>query len=123
MKAFNMATEPVSGFAAGFVIKAIIAAGIGICGAALMAAFDPPNSRKELFLQAAVAGTGSLVFGDFASMALLHYLPWAVGHSTIPCYFLVGALSWGVFGAVAKFRALVAEKAAAALAKKFGVDE
>jgi hypothetical protein len=124
MKANLMATEPVSsGIFAGLIWKLGLMAVVGAVGGAIMAAFDPPETRKGLFLQATVAGTGSLVFGDVAHAAATLYLPFASGTTLIPSYFLVGALSWGVLGALAKFRKLVSEKAAGAVAKKLGVDE
>jgi len=117
-----MATEPISGFAAGLLLKAGATAGAGLLGAAAMAAFDPPKSRRELFLQAATAGTGSLVFGKLAVIAATKYVTFAPADElTIPVFFLVGAMSWGVFGALAKLRKLVAEKGAGKVAEKVGL--
>lgn len=124
MKALSlMATEPVSsGLFAGLVWKLGLMAALGVLGGAIMAAFDPPKTRRVLFLQAAAAGTVSMVFGQAALQALIHFLPWAVGPAfALPVYFLVGALSWGFLGAVAKLRTLVAEKGAKALADKVGL--
>lgn len=130
MKASPMAAETVG---AGLLLKAGAALGSGVLGAAIMACMDPPASRKELFTQAAVAGVGSMVFGPIAVRVLTHYfdfLKTAAATSpsdflevAVPIFFIVGALSWGLFGAIAKFRKLLADKAANALAKKFGVDQ
>lgn len=100
---------------------------VGILGAAIMAAFDPPKTKKSLFFHAAVAGIGSLIFGgplikildhyfDFVNLATVtfpEYLEWAA-----PVYIIVGGLSWGTFGALAKFRNLVNAKAADILMEK-----
>jgi hypothetical protein len=40
-------------------------------GAAMMAVFRPPKSRKELFLQGAVALGTSLMFGGAVSVSLI----------------------------------------------------
>lgn len=109
--------------------KVVVAAGGGILGALVMAAVDPPKTRMQMFLQASCAGIGSMVFGGVAIqfvnayvvtsmniMALPKYefLEWAV-----PVYFLVGAMSWGIFGAIAKFRALLRDHAAGSIFKRF----
>lgn len=123
MKVTLMATEPVSsGLFAGLVWKLGLMAALGALGGAIMAAFDPPKTRRTLFLQATVAGTGSLVFGDAALQILAHFVPWAAGGAyALPVYFLVGALSWGFMGALAKLRQVVAEKGANVVADKVGL--
>lgn len=118
----TMATEPASAVAAGLLFKAGTAAGAGLLGGLIMAAFDPPASRKELFLQAAVAGTGSAVFGPTALSAASKFIEFSsTSELMIPVYFLVGALSWGAMGALAKFRKLVSERGAAAVGGKVGL--
>lgn len=118
-----MAAESAVG--AGLLWKAGAALGAGVLGAAIMACMDPPATRKELFKQALVAGVGSMVFGPVALTVLGHFVPWLAAslETAVPIYFLVGALSWGAFGALVKLRKLVDEKAAASLAKKLGVDQ
>lgn len=125
MKVSNMAAESAAG--AGLLVKLGAAGVAGLVGGAIMAAVDPPQTRRELFLQAAAAGVASIFFGpaavrvadyyvDFVSLAgagAEDYLTWAV-----PVYFLVGALAWGAFGALAKFRRTVADKGAALLEEK-----
>jgi hypothetical protein len=114
MKDFNMATEPFSGAAAIAALKvAGVAAFIGALGGAIMALFDPPATRRELFIQAAVAGTGSLIFGHVGAAAAAHYLTFIpADDARIPAYFLVGAVSWGAFGFLAKVRRGLSEKVA-----------
>lgn len=128
MKVTAMSAEAA---ATGLLWKLCASLGAGVLGGAIMASIDPPASRKELFKQASAAGVGSLVFGPLAVRFLNHYFPFLDGATSIfdvleiavPMYFLVGALSWGFFGAVAKARKLIADKATSTLAKKFGVDE
>jgi hypothetical protein len=119
-------TEPTSSAAAaGLGLLAKFAPGVG--GALIMAAFDPPPDRRTLFLQASTAGVGSLLFGgpavkildyfadfvDLAKLSEMDRLEWAV-----PVYFLVGALSWGAFGALARFRQIIRERGGDVVADK-----
>ena len=105
--------------------------GVGAAGAAVMAAVDPPGSRRALFAQAAVAGTMALIFTPGAVRALVS-VGWVApfggdverwAEVALPCGFLVGALSWGVVGALVKLRALLRDRAADALARRVGLDE
>ena len=119
MKASPMSAETA---ATGLLIKAASTIGVGVLGAAIMAAFDPPQSRKELFLHATLAGVGSFVFGPLALMAATKFVTFATpGELLMPVYFLVGALSWGAFGAIAKLRKLISDKGASALADRVGL--
>ena len=106
---------------AGVAGKAVLTAGAGVLGAAVMAAVDPPKTRWELFLHGATALAGSVVFGPVAVRVVAQFIPW-IGATDIevvvPIYFLVGALSWGVFGAIAKARALIRDRGADAIAKR-----
>jgi len=114
--------DPASSAAAGVLLKVGVAFGAGVAGAAIMAAVDPPATRTEMFAQAACAGVGSMVFGGLAVRLADFYLD-AINLAgapaadylevAVPIYFLVGALSWGAFGALAKFRQIVRDKAAA----------
>lgn len=123
MKVSNMATEPISGTLAVLALKAAgLATVVGALGGAIMAVFDPPKSRREMFLQAAVAGSGSLVFGHLGAAAAAHYISFLPAEDMkIPAYFLVGAMSWGVFGALAKVRRVVADKAADKIIERTGL--
>lgn len=131
-------SEPISAGAAGtaalwkFGLGAGLAVGSGILGGMIMAAFDPPATRKLLFAQGAAAGVGSLFFGPIAVRALDHYVDWIdLAHATAfeaietvaPVYLLVGTMSWGVFAALAKLRVIVKERGAAAVAAKTGLDK
>ena len=118
-------TYPMSaeGIGAGLLWKLGVSIGAGVLGASIMAAMDPPTTKRELFKQAAVAGVGSMVFGPVALTVVSHYAPFLANslETAVPVYFLVGALAWGVFGAIAKLRVLIRDRAANALAVKFGV--
>lgn len=117
--------EQVAG--ASILTKLGIASVVGVLGALIMAAVDPPQTRREMFLQAVTAGVGSMLFGGPALRVLDYYVDAIdLTHATIgqyiesgvPVYFLIGAFSWGAFGALAKFRKIVREDAAAAIWKR-----
>lgn len=127
-------TEPVSNSAAGVFawkllgLSALLSA--GVLGAVFMAAFDPPKDRKTLFFQGAVAGTSSLIFGpvlvkwldatvDWINLATATHLE--ALEVAAPVYLLTGALSWGVFAAIAKLRGIIRDRAADAAAGKLGL--
>lgn len=120
-------TEPASTAGTGLAVKFGATLGAGLLGAIVMAAVDPPTTRRELFAQAASAGIGSMIFGPFAVRILSSTAPWyslqgLVGldymEMVVPVYFVVGALSWGAFGALAKFRAIVRQRAGQAAANR-----
>jgi hypothetical protein len=101
--------------------KLAIAGGAGLVGALVIAAVDPPANRRELFLQAFVAGGGSMSFGPVAVQAASHFITWVDFTQiefAVPVYFLVGALSWGAAGALAMFRKTIKEKGGDYLSKK-----
>ncbi|MBA2413208.1 MAG: hypothetical protein H0V63_10345 [Burkholderiaceae bacterium] len=106
---------PQTGAGLALIAKYGVPFGAAMLGAAIIAALDPPKTRKELFMQAMVAGIGSTVFGAAALRVAVYFL---AGYGldleslTIPVYFLTGALSWGFFGAIVKLRSLLREKAA-----------
>lgn len=111
-----------SAVGAGILYKLGLAVGFGLIGAAIMAAFDPPKTRREMFTQAAVAAVGSFVFGELTHLAIASVVTFATpAQLVIPAYFLTGALSWGAFGALAAFRRLVARKGAKFLSDKVGL--
>jgi len=121
---------PDSGNSWLFAYKAIAALGLGALGALIMAGFDPPKTRRMLFAQSAVAGGGSVLFGPVAVHFVDHMTPWIDIHAlplpqhmewAAPIYFVVGALSWGAFGALAKFRRILRVRAADRLAKLMGM--
>jgi hypothetical protein len=130
-------SEPVSSTAGGiFGWKMVLSFGAligsGILGGAIMAAFDPPKNRVQLFLQGAAAGVGSLFFGPIAVKVLDHYTEWvdltSANHIELlawaaPVYLVIGTLSWGVFAALAKLRDLIKSRGADTVARKIGLDE
>lgn len=84
-----------------------------VAGASLMAAFNPPRTRKEMFLQATVALGASFLFGDtavrmadwfFDFIDLNTAAYWDYLQFYITVHGLLGALSWGIFGGLAAFR-------------------
>lgn len=118
------------GIGAGILWKLGASIGAGVLGAGIMAAVEPPVDRKTLFKQAAVAGIGSMLFGPVAVRICGHFFEFLLLASAqgaayfevaVPIYFVVGALSWGIFGAISKIRTLLATRAADALAAKFGL--
>jgi len=128
-------SEPISGAAAGLIgwkalgFGALI--GTGVVGALMMAFFDPPKDRKVMFKQAIVAAVSSLFFGPVAMRVVDHYvgfvdLTQTAGLETLewaaPVYFLIGAFSWGIFGAAVKLREIIRDRGAQKLAEKAGID-
>lgn len=120
MKVSNMAAETTAA-GAGLLWKLGAGLGIGVLGALVMAAVDPPKTRRALFLQAFVAGAGASVFGPAAVSLAARVVPLSEAELLIPVLFLTGALSWGAAAALARFRQLVAERAAAVAADKVGL--
>lgn len=118
--------EPVSGAAGAAIGWKILGIGglvaSGVLGAVIMAVFEPPKDKKTMFGQAAVAGVGGLFFGPVAVRALDYYTdfinlatatPIEALETAAPVYLLLGAMSWGVFGALAKLREIIRERGAA----------
>lgn len=110
--------DPSSG-ALGFAIwkfGAVKLFGLGsaLAGAGIMAVFRPPQSRKEMFLQAAVALASSLMFGGAAVTALAGFDFFAVDlikssmvdviQFNAMVHGLIGAMAWGIFGGLAVLR-------------------
>lgn len=98
-----------SGVGIGLLIKTKLLAFLpALVGAALMAIFRPPKTRKEMVAQAAVALGCSFLFGNAAFNIVdgwIHIGP--DGKDAV--LGLVGALSWGAFGGLAHFRDKVAK--------------
>jgi hypothetical protein len=126
------AAAGIAAYKAGLFTKLAVALGAGLIGGLVMAAFDPPKDRKELAKQGAAAGAGGIFFGPIAARWVDHLLPWvdlksagAVEYWEFagPVFFLCGALSWGVFGALARARQIIKDKAADKIAKATGVQE
>ncbi len=96
-------------FLASLGLAKLIGFGAALIGAALMVAFRHPKNKKELFYQALVALGCSLLFGGFASGFVMHMFTWAAEPSMMysvigAVHGLIGALSWGIFGALASVR-------------------
>lgn len=127
----NAMTEPASSAAAAAGIKFGLSLGAGGLGALAMAAFDPPPTKKAMYAQAAVAGTLAIVSTKLAIKILAGWWPsvfdisnasiWDAVDVLLPVGFLIGALSWGLMGALVKLRGLVAAKGADAVAEKVGL--
>jgi hypothetical protein len=134
--ASRMAAEPVSGAAGAALGWKLLGlgtlVGAGVLGAVIMAIFEPPKDKKTMFGQAAVAGIGSLVFGPTAVRVLDYYAafidlanatPLEALETAAPVYLLIGAVSWGAFGALAKLREIIRARAAERIAGMAGVSE
>ncbi len=81
----------------------VLSLGSALVGAVIMAVFRPPQSRKEMALQAAVALGTSFLFGDLAFQLVDGWLH--VGQAGyVPVHGLLGAMSWGIFGGLAHYR-------------------
>lgn len=119
-------TEPATslGAAGSLLSKFGVPLGFGVLGAAVMAAVDLPRSRGELFRQAFVAGTSTLVFGRPAYALVAPHVPSAVPEDElrIAVYFLVGSLSWGAAAVLVRARALVKSQGIKYINKKIGSD-
>jgi hypothetical protein len=95
-----------------------------LAGAGMMALFRPPKTRKELFIQGAVALTASLLFGNVVTDLADFWLDFIdlntaplqrVIEFTVTVHGLVGAMSWGIFGGIAQFRDKLANDPLAAI--------
>ncbi len=82
--------------------------GAALIGAGMMAIFRPPQSRKEMFQQGAVALGCSLLFGDTAVAWAVSAFP-SIPLTSPAIYGLIGAMSWGAFGGLAHLRDKVAK--------------
>jgi hypothetical protein len=124
--------EPASTAGAVFGAKMASALGAGALGALVMAMVDPPKTRGQLAAQSFVAGVCSIVgtpltarwldsVFDFIDLSATASVPQVLEVFT-PVAFLIGALSWGIMGALVQFRRMVRERGAAKLAKAAGLD-
>lgn len=99
----------------------------GVLGACVIAAVDPPSTRREMFTRALAAGVGSLFFGPAIVRLLDHWAVWVdlntassmeVVEYAAPVYLVIGCLSWGVFGALATLSKILKARGGNALADK-----
>ncbi len=105
----------------GLITKLALMGVFGVAGSLIIAACEPPKTKKQLFLQALAAGFGTMIFGQMAVNFFDYYaltfieinkLPQEDRYTyEIPIYFLVGALSWGAFSFIAKTKQWLSEKA------------
>ena len=139
MKETTMPADGASGAAAaglawklGLIQKLAALVSVGAVGALVMAAVDPPATRKALFLQSLAAGLMSILFTpgivrwldsifEFIDMRGADVEQWA--EVALPVGFILGALSWGILGAMVKLRALVKDRGAETLLKRTGLGE
>lgn len=82
----------------------VLSFGAALIGAGIMAVFRPPKSRREMFLQAAVALGCSFLFGGLGVSIADSYLHVGTEALIAPVHGLLGALSWGIFGGLAHMR-------------------
>lgn len=121
--------------AKGAGIKLGSLAGIGVVGALLIAAVDPtevepdPRKRKRLIVaQVLTAGVMSTVFTLPVVRWLDYVSDWInLGRGAsiedwfeiaMPVGLLIGALSWGIVGALVKLRKLIRERGADEIARR-----
>ena len=105
--------------------------GVGAIGAVVMAAVEPPKSRRMLFAQAMVAGVMAPIFTPGAVRALVS-MGWVDlagagierwGEVALPVGFLIGSLSWGAAAALVKLSSILRDRGAGAVAHRLGLDE
>jgi hypothetical protein len=123
----STAAGAVAAWKFGLIHKLLTLIAIGGLGGLLIAAFDPPKNRMVLFGQAAVAGFLSLLLTLPVLRALDYYAAWIDLatpeqwlEAALPVGFLIGAMSWGLMGALVKLRELIRVRAARSLAEKAG---
>jgi hypothetical protein len=92
------------GLFAKFGTAKVLTLGAALIGAAIMIAFRPPKSRKEMFVQAAVALGASLLFGSTATGLAASWTGLSIETVMPAVHGLIGALSWGAFGGLAGWR-------------------
>lgn len=110
----NMSAEAGAGaLIAKFGMVKILSFGAALVGAGIMAVFRPPRTRKELFMQGAVALGSSLLFGGTAVNVLAHLTGWIdlatanmsdIVQFNATVHGLIGAMAWGLFGGLAVLR-------------------
>ncbi|MGL5076091.1 MAG: hypothetical protein ACRDBG_09670 [Waterburya sp.] len=106
----------------GVLTKLSLMAVFGILGSLIIACFEPPKTKKQLFLQAMSAMLGTMIFGqmfvnyfDYYALSFIDLNKLAqIDRYTyeIPIYFLVGSLSWGLFSFLSKVKIWLNDKAA-----------
>lgn len=111
-------TTAAAGFGA-LIAKYGIFAVVAVLGAGLMAALNPPKTKRELFNRALAAFAGSIFLGGFAVQAVAHWLELPpIFDLGMAVHFLVGSLSWFGFAALARFASLLRDRGGDALANR-----
>lgn len=96
-----------------FGLLKVLGFGASLLGAGMMAIFRPPRTRKELFLQGAVALGTSLLLGGTIVDWVDYYVDFIdIKTASLPeiiqfnvtIHGLLGAFSWGLFGGIAVLR-------------------
>lgn len=96
-----------------FGLVKLLGLGSALIGAGIMTIFRPPKSRREMFMQGAVALGSSLLFGGTAVKVIAHTTGWIdlntadlgdMANFVAAVYGLIGAFSWGLFGGFAVLR-------------------
>lgn len=91
----------------------IMSMGSALLGAAIMAAFKPPRTRKEVFIHGAVALGTAVLFGGTAVSFLDYMFDWInlasaplseVINFNITIHGLMGAVAWGFWGGLSVMR-------------------
>lgn len=97
-----------------FGLVKVLGFGAALLGAGMMAIFRPPKTRKELFMQGAVALGVSLLFGGAMVHMLAGFSVFGINLLTssitdiiqfnVMVHGLLGAMAWGLFGGLAVLR-------------------
>ncbi len=115
MKDLSMPAETgLVAFIMKFGLVKLLSLGSALLGAGIMAIFRPPLTRKELFIQGAVALAASFMFGGVMVNMLGGFGIFGINLLTAPLadvvqfnimvHGLIGAISWGIFGGLAVLR-------------------
>ena len=94
----------VAALIAKFGVAKLLTFGAALSGAAIMAIFRPPKTRKEVLQHGLVALVGSYLFGPFLSQLVANWSGVPIEECLIPVHGMVGALSWGAFSGIATWR-------------------
>lgn len=98
--------------------------GASAFGAALISAYHP-ETRKETWWRALGAGLGGVVIGKPVVLAATHYLPWLGADDGVESavLFMVGALFWGIVGALQNLQKKIKDRGADVVADKIGLND
>ena len=98
-------------------------------GAGIIAAYHP-ETRSETWWRALGAGIFGVPMGIAACTALAYYVPWIFTGRTLDdlgviaaVLFVVGALFWGIVGALQGLSKKISANGAGAIAGKLGIED